>query len=502
MTNQIGLTRTAYPQTARWLILGITLFFSVFGALLIPVLPASIVLALIVAPLALLFIWIKPEFSLVVLFAAIFGALPLPGLPLGGGTLRAEDLGIPLFLVILLIKRYGGIKARMAVVSPYAIPLVLLGAAVTFSMLYSYMLGRQPIKNIFNELRPYYYWCLLVVLPLAIGDEKSLLRFRMMIFWLAVLLAIAVAAQSFSGIQILPRGGFRQVITMDRMAAGVIRSTTPGMYLIAGALIYLVAAYSMGLRVHKVLVIVGVPVLSVGVLVGFGRALWLSVVLGLLVLAIFAKFRRYFVFSIIAVSGAVVTIVMLSAVRPGYLDAAERRLMSVSEEISYGGSFGRRKLEIYHATPAILHNPIFGVGLGSPYKPPTSDSEWWDGETRYIHNSYLSILTKLGLFGLFPFLVFQFIIIRRGIRKFSADSHDRPLVFASMWVILTISLVTSITQPDLVSPHGVAIITLVVFLMETAGRVNVNSSIAMGGIKNPRDSKFQPFGCATPRAIL
>jgi hypothetical protein len=71
-----------------------------------------------------------------------------------------------------------------------------------------------------------------------------------------------------------------------------------------------------------------------------------------------------------------------------------------------------------------------------------------------------------------------------------------------MWVILTVSLVTSITQPDLVSPHGVAIITLVVFLIETAGWVSVNSSIAVGGIENSKDSKFKRFGYATPREIL
>jgi O-antigen ligase len=502
MNYQIGLTRSPYLKSSGWLVLVGACLLAVVGALLISVLPALMVIVLIVAPLVLLFIWLKPEFSLVVLFATIFGALPLPSLPLGGGTLRAEDLGIPFFLAILLIKRYGEIRRRFAVISPYFMTLSLLGVAVIFSIFYSYFLGRQPIKDILNELRPYYYWCLIMVLPLAINDEKALPRFRAMVFWLAILLAIAVSAQSFFGIQLLQRGGFRQVITMDRVATGVIRSTTPGMYLLAGALIYLVAAYSMGARINKARMVVGAAALSVGLLVGFGRALWLSVALGILMLAIFSKSYRYFAFLITAIGCAVVVISILVTVRPGYIDAAERRLMSVGEEISYGGSFGRRKLEFFYAASAISRNPIFGVGLGSSYKPPTSDSSWWDVETRYIHNSYLSVLTKLGVFGLFPFLMFLFVAIRRGIRVFSSAGYDRPLVYAALWVILSVSTVTSITQPDLVSPHGVAVICLVVFLIETAGRSGSSRLNGVVDAENSSNFRVQPYRLKAPCKII
>ena len=87
-----------------------------------------------------------------------------------------------------------------------------------------------------------------------------------------------------------------------------------------------------------------------------------------------------------------------------------------------------RLFELEKATIAINENPLLGVSLGNSYRNITTfqgeaQGLWTDGNlsagtvsryTRYIHSSYLSIATKMGITGIFVYMWFSLAFIIYG----------------------------------------------------------------------------------------
>lgn len=453
---------------AAFIILGaivVALFLGLFAVFL----PWTIIVPMVVMPLLIALAVIVPELGVVVLLAAIFGAVPpvlLPNIPLAGGSLRPEDLGIAAFMGLLLIKRFGTIRQRLAFLAPYLIPLGLLGVFVIISAVYAYYYKRIPVRDIFNEVRPYYYWLVLIVIPLAVDGQQKLKRFMWFLLGLAIVLAAGMILQSFAGVQIFQRGSFRDVYTLDESARGVIRSTTPGMFLMAGALIFMIASFVTAQKASTIFRILAGVVLALGVLVGFGRGLWMSVILGVLVLTLIARFDRYLIFALISLIVSGVALVAVGYLKPDYLRAAADRALSVAPELQYGTSFGRRNIENSYALERVMANPFVGAGIGAPYKPPTSESRGWDGETRYIHNSYVNVAAKLGVPGLLAMLWLVGLILRRAWKATRTSTANKALAFSIFWTLLTVTVFTSITQPNIISTGGVATLCAAIFLLE------------------------------------
>lgn len=443
----------------------VALFLGLFAVFL----PWQIIIPLVVMPLIAALAVSIPELGVVVLLAAIFGAIPpvlLPNIPLAGGSLRPEDLGIASFLLLLLIKRFGTLRQRLAFLAPYLIPLCFLGVFVIVSAAYSYSYKRIPVRDIFNEVRPYYYWLVLIVIPLAVDGQLKLKRFMWYLLGLAIVLAAGMILQSFAGVQIFQRGSLRDVYTLDESARGVIRSTTPGMFLMAGGLIFMIASFVTGQKASVTFRILAGVVLALGVLVGFGRGLWMSVILGVMVLALIARFDRYLIFAMISLVVSAAVLVAVGYLKPDYLRAAADRALSVAPELEYGTSFGRRNIENSYALESVLANPFVGAGLGAAYKPPTSESRGWDGETRYIHNSYVNVTTKLGIPGLLAMLWLVGLILRRAWIAVGSSTANKALAFSIFWTLLTLTVFTSITQPNIISTGGVATLCAAIFLLE------------------------------------
>jgi O-antigen ligase len=143
------------------------------------------------------------------------------------------------------------------------------------------------------------------------------------------------------------------------------------------------------------------------------------------------------------------------------------RLLSIGTEIQVGESYGRRKTENEYAWEHIVNSPMLGVGLGGEYKPPSAQSIAWPGETRYIHNTYVNVATKMGVPALLALVALVTTMLVRGWTTIRiASSADRPIAVASFWTIMAAAVVTSLTQPNLISPGGAVSLAVAVFLTE------------------------------------
>ena len=445
------------------------IFTAIFVGLIAVFLPWFIVVPVVLIAFSFVFAFVYPEFAVTGLLAALFGVFPkfiLPNLPVAGGSLRPEDVGIGLFLLILLLRHIGTIGTRLSFLKPYIAPIGAILVIAAVSVMYSFLVGRVPLKNILNEARSYYVWLMLPLLPLAVDSSERMRRFKGLLLALALILAIGGMIQAATGVHIFQRDQLMSLTTVDETYSGIARSASPGGVFMAGVFIYICAAFTMGTSASAWSTFLIGSILLGGIVVGFTRSLWVSVIIGLLLLAIYSRHSRYVTLISTLLIAGFLAFGGVAVSNPTYIEAVADRILTLNEEIKSGTSFGRRKIELGYAMPKLLSNPMMGVGMGAEYKPHTLDAFGWEGETRYIHNLYAAAATKMGFPGLFALLWLVGVMLWRSWRMVSSRKGDTAMVFACWWILLTSTLFTTATQPVLASTYGVATVALALFLME------------------------------------
>lgn len=442
---------------------------SVVAGLLAVALPWFIIVPIVLVSLSLILAFNYPEFAVAALLGAVFGVFPnfiLPNIPVAGGSVRPEDLGIFVFLLILLMRHAGSLGSRLWILKPYIAPLAALLVMVLVSTTYAFFIGKVPAKDILNEARAYYVWLVFPLFPLAIDSAERMRRFGRLLVALALFLAAGGMFQAMTGIHIFQRDQLMSLTTVDETFGGVARSASPGLVFMAAVFIYICAAYTMRPKPSAAGSFLVGSILLGGIVVSFTRSLWVSVLIGFVLLAFYARQSRYMILVGALLISGVAALSAVAVQSPRYLEAITGRLLTINDEIKEGTSFGRRKIELNYAIPKVINSPLVGVGLGGKYKPHTLDAFGWEGETRYIHNLYAAVATKLGIPGLVALLWLVAIMLWRSWRMVRRREGDPPVVFACWWVLLTSTLFTTATQPVLASSFGIATAALALFMME------------------------------------
>lgn len=453
------------------LLLLLVMCIAILTGMMAVFLPWLILVPLLVVPVGLILAWIFPEIALVVLIAASFGVIPeylLPRLPIGGGTIRVEDIGVVVLIGILLLRTAGDIGQAMRPIRSYFWPVGIFVLAAIVSAALAIGLKGVDQRSALQELRPFAYWLWLPAMCLAIRTELQMRRFLVGIAVVATVTAALLMFQSFTGYSIMTKGqAIRDLYTAGDHFRGVLRSTSPASFVILAVLMFLLSsfAYESG-RVRGPLLVLLSLILAGGILVGFGRGVWVSALLGVLMLAYFVRTSRYIGVVCLLMACAATGIALLSIAKPDYAVAAYDRMFSISNELNYGTSFDRRRAENIAAFGAILESPVIGVGLGSDYMPINAETTSWESGTRYIHNTYIGTLLKLGLFGFFALMWLVWVTIARMWTAARRRSNVFPVHFAALWTVLAMMVFTAFTQPNLIAAPGVLTVCLAVFVSE------------------------------------
>jgi O-antigen ligase len=140
--------------------------------------------------------------------------------------------------------------------------------------------------------------------------------------------------------------------------------------------------------------------------------------------------------------------------------------------LRYGQSAGFRYQEVDAMLPHIAKFPLTGLGLGADYKDASAFSEFaYAGLNRYMHNAYLYMAGKMGVPALLLFLLMMVAILVIGRRLAKSDAPPwARVVGASSAVMMFRFWIASITEPHLMSDHGVATIALCGALVVLAAR--------------------------------
>jgi len=394
----------------------------------------------------------------------ILNAIPhklIPKLPFGDGGLEIYDVLIILTLANLIV------KSMIAGISlPNKLGILIFPFIFTLSCVFvSFFYTRFFLPNPFvlAEARQHLAWLLLPIAVLSIDSIEKYRAFINVVLVIGTIVAAIMIFQSLTNINVI--GG--RVEELDRFNTDITRSTAGGaIYLIIFSLyFFLNASFARHLSLW-----VGIPLLILlisGLLVTFGRGIWVATAIGLVVATYLYRGAATAVLIPIAASLIVLMAIGLVSIgNPRMGEAIVDRTFGLSKEFEGGNSYVYRKTENIEALRVIPNRLFMGVGLGGAYKTVVTTNNTFEGETRYIHNGYLVLPLKMGMHAaLIPFLfIFATIVIARRAVTFSfQDSKHIPAAASGAFIV---PVITSFTQPEWgVLPGITAICTLMLVLL-------------------------------------
>ena len=137
------------------------------------------------------------------------------------------------------------------------------------------------------------------------------------------------------------------------------------------------------------------------VVLSFRRTTWAELAIGVVILAILQKKRRFAAFGLIAIVAALV--VSLGGER--VYRRAESMNPFVEGEREYTNTNEDHINDVLDAFDQVKEHPILGIGLGKTY--PTPRLSGWKKESWEVHNGLLHVWLHYGLLGLVAYLWFH-----------------------------------------------------------------------------------------------
>lgn len=461
--------RSVGLQIQPVIFIGVIVFLSLFFGISAAILPPLVLIALIFLPLLILVTWTYPALALLILIAVLYGVIPpslVPNIPLGGGKLQANDLALACLFVVVVLRSTKAWPEIISRIKPLRIPLGLLFFLFLFSLIFSFGYFHTPTKHVFAEIRNFLYWLLLPTVVAIVALDRSRYYFILNgIVVIGYIISFALLFQHLTGIDVLGSGRVEQLVTLDK-TSDVIRTTSPGIYLIVLS-IYLILARWLSGQMSPVLAGLACAPLLLGVLVTFGRGVWLASATCLVLLA--ASIGRKAFLRLILVGGLALPMfsIGLMTLKPETGQAIFDRVFSVAKEVQSGSSVEWRYLENKYAIDHLMSNPIVGVGIGG-FAHPKFHPMMDDDLLRYVHNGYLYLAVKIGVLGLLVPIIIILSVAKWLREQEGGYSNSVSASRKAILAIFFVPCITSFTQPEWMVYTGVGFLALTLGLILSA----------------------------------
>ena len=372
-----------------------------FFGLACALLPWQYVLGAFGLPVILLVGSALPLAAFVIVMLLAFGVVPefiLSALPIGAGQVRPPEVILLYLTLLVAVKSVNANAAILVRMRPYAPLLVLLAAGLAVG----FVKGRVLDHNVraLSDLRQFIGW---LALPVGLWLMNSRpVAFQRALISVALFASVLMLGQLLTGERLIY--GFRGAETLSSEYSDITRSAIGG-----GLFIVAFGAYSLYIAAvdgsqFRGLSLLGCVICIGGVAASFNRAVWAGFLLGALVLVISKIRLQRSQFGVLVLLLLLILMVAIGVVitKPRVSEAVIGRVTSISEEGGRGSSLGFRFDENAQAFEKLQSTPWVGVGLGGEYKRvfrQTTVGGGFDIETSFIHNGYLSLWLKLGIFG-------------------------------------------------------------------------------------------------------
>lgn len=429
------LKRIGQSFWIQLLLLGLLIVLPI-GLYAAPDIGSTLLAVCSVGTLGLLLVWQRPELGLILLIFLTSSFIEPDmidlRLPIGGGL----DLRDLLLIAILGLSAFQRIVRGQIELPWIAVggPLLLFIGVAVVSVVNALFFEGVSANWALNDMRILLYYSVFFITAWNIRDIKQLRTLIAGLLLIANATAAIVIIQQFLGPDNLllesMAGGRWQVWPQED---GTIRVVPPGHALMHFMMVIAFCLAFFNRQHPERFVVYGGQFLflNLGLILTFTRAGWLASGLALLIVGVLLLLRYQEVLLRPAFVGAALLILGIGLMsvlgQRGVVtipnsDAVVERFQSIltPRETLQTYSLQWRLFEFEKATEAIREKPWTGVSLGNSYRNLTvfqgeARGLWTEGDlsmdvisryTRYIHSSYLSIATKMGIPGITIFLWF------------------------------------------------------------------------------------------------
>ena len=474
------------PLPAVGLVLAVSLFALFFG-LMSAILPAWFVASVLIFPVLLTLLVVRPEYALLACVALVCGLVHpslVSRIPVLGGSLTVADVTLAMLTVYasVMLAMHAG-KGKFPPVAGarwLAFAFGLFGVCLVIASTMSLTFWGLNPAWVLGETRRLLYLILLPIAIIILRQPRRQERFVIGLIALGCLFSVGQVLQGVFGLPVFGSAGISALETLGYFEHSTIRSNTFGLSVIIFALLLVTGAYVLDL-VGRPLFLALAGLLAFGIFLTFGRTTF-AVVAACIVLVVWwldmKKLPQLILVSVVAMAIAAYA---GSIFKPEALAAVYFRMTTISSELEYGYSAGWRYREFEEMLPHILQYPLTGIGLGADYKGLGVSSRNPD-LNRYVHNAYLYMAGKMGVPALLLFLLAMATIFYIGRREAKSDASPWVRVVGAASAAMMIRFVfASMTEPHLMSDHGIVNIAIAGALVILAGQRMGATASAAGG---------------------
>lgn len=396
--------------------------------------PATYVAITIVALFILVVAIRSPQYALIVILfvlSTLFGPESFPRLSFGGIHIWITDL--------IIIGLFGLIAVRLLIDrsykmlhSPITIPLILFLVWSLYTAMKGYYDHNSIRGDMVIETRIVLYNAIAICVMYLIRSEKNINILLKWFYFLSVVAAIMILVQFGLGVQVsfLTSGKIYSFATTGGPVVARVQGTVGEGLVTIALILKTITLFVDRLHIKKVYDLLQWLILAAGLICTFNRTHWIMVFVAILItmFLVGGKGRRQiFSWGLIVIFvglflGTLAVVTQPNSRAASLITAGVGRVSTIFQESSYTdpkeSTILWRSFEYKYGLPQIYKNPIFGIGLGSQYRPTLLNVDYvgFQGEL-YSHNSNLWIAMKTGLVGFLFFLWFSFAFIWHTLSK-------------------------------------------------------------------------------------
>jgi hypothetical protein len=443
---------------AGWFVL---VFLAVFFGLASAVLPGWFVFSVLLVPAVAALMLVRPEYGLTACMALVGGLIHpalIPRVPILGGALAAADATLAMlavYAVWTVAARTDNAKSGPVAGARWlAVSLGLFGVCFVIAVTMSLWVRDLTPTVVLGETRRLLY---LITLPIAVVILRQPERQERFVFSIVVLGCLFSLGQILQGVFNVPVFGDQRMstlITIEQREESTTRAITLGINVILFSLLLTVAAYIVG-AIRKPLFFAVAGLLSMGILLTFGRTTIVAAVVCIIILVWWLNPRKLPHLAGLMIVAIAVGATLGFLLKPDSVEAFLYRMTTIGDEIDYGDSARWRIWETEAMLPIIQQHPLAGIGLGADYKGAGGSSKSPE-LNRFMHNAYLYMAGKMGLPALAFFISSMVAILTIGRRSAKSDASPWTRVVGAAGAALMVHFfISSITEPHFMVDFGV-----------------------------------------------
>jgi len=242
------------------------------------------------------------------------------------------------------------------------------------------------------------------------------------------------------------------IIFILNLTGGTFIRIKPNQGLVFIFTIPLIFSYLLIMKVSliKRLLLITTLILALsGIAITLTRGLWIALTIGIIiVLFLFHKevnWRRVSIVGTVIIAGFIITMLIVVKIIGidlwTFITARASTLLALSQIVS----IKQRVLANQLVLEQFKHMPIFGSGLGSQISYSFMGGIF---KVRWIDNSYLMLLWKLGVVGTLPFFILIAFALIQAVRAFKSSSTGIMKAFSGTMISFLISwIILGIASP-------------------------------------------------------